>query len=56
MSTEKNAQLKFENYVLFGEVSEDSSPGGILSVSSEGLLQKGKGGSRIYRTFATISR
>ena len=40
MSTEKMHNLKAENYVLLGGLSEDSSPGGSLSDSSEGLLQK----------------
>ena len=31
--------------------TEDFSPGGSLSGSSEGLLQRGKGGARIYRSF-----
>jgi len=43
--------LKVESSVLFGGLSEDSSPGGSLSNSSEGLLCKGKGGAKIYRSF-----
>ena len=45
--------LKVENYVLFGRLSEDlspggilsGSPGGILSGSSEGLFLEGKEGA-----------
>ena len=43
--------LKVENYVLFGGLSEDSSPGGSLSYGSEGLFQRGKEGARTYRGF-----
>ena len=31
--------------------TEDLSPGHRISDSSEGLLQRGKGGARIYRSF-----
>ena len=43
--------LKAENYVLFGGHIEDSSPVDTLSNHSEGLLQRGKGGASIYRSF-----
>ena len=43
--------LKVENYVLFGGLAEDLSPGDSLSDSSEGLLQRGKVGVKIYRGF-----
>ena len=43
MSTEKKMHnLKVENYILFGELSEDFS---------EELLQGGKEGARIHRGF-----
>ena len=48
--------LKVESYVLFSGHSEDFKPGGSLSDSSEGLLQRGKQGARIYRSFATKIR
>ena len=48
--------IKVENYVLFGGLPEDSSLGGRLSGSSEGLLQRGKGEARIYRSFAIKTR
>ena len=41
--------LKVENFVLFGGIFEDLS----LSDRSEGLLQRDKGGARIYSSFAT---
>ena len=31
--------------------TEDLSPGGSLSDSSEGLLQRGREGARVYRSF-----
>ena len=43
--------LKAENYVLFNGISGDLSPAGGFSHRSEGLLQKGKGGARTYRSF-----
>ena len=43
--------LKVENYVLFCGLAEDLSPGDSLSDSSEGLLLRGKGGTRVYRSF-----
>ena len=48
LSTEKKKthNLKVENYVLFGRLSEDLSPGGSLSDSSKGLFPRGKGGSQ----------
>ena len=55
MSPEKVHNLKSENYVLFlGGLPEDSNPGGSFSDSSEGLLQRGKGGSRIYKGFVCL--
>ena len=39
------------HYALFGELVEDLSLGGSLSDSSEGLLRRGKGRARIYRSF-----
>ena len=45
--------LKVENSVLFGGLTEDSSPAGSLSDGSEGLLRRGKGGDRMNRSFAT---
>ena len=41
-----------ENYVLFSGLSEDLSPGD----NSERLLQKDKGGARIYKSFARNNR
>ena len=52
----KKHNLKVENYVLFSRVAEDLSPEGSLSDSSEGLLHRGKGGARLYRSFATKIR
>ena len=43
--------LKVENHVLSGGLAKDLSPGGSLSESSEGLLQKGKGGVRTHERF-----
>lgn len=43
--------LRTENYALFGRLTEDLSLGDSLSNSSEGLLQRGEGGARIYRSF-----
>ena len=47
----QNPRPKGENYVLFGGLPEDLSLGYSLSDSSEGLLRRGKGGARIYRSF-----
>ena len=47
----KKHNIKAENYVLFGIFSEDLSLEDSLSDHSEGLLQKGKGEARIYRSF-----
>ena len=52
VNSKKNANLKTENYVLFGGFAEGLSLGGSLSDNSEGLLWIGKGGARIYRSFA----
>ena len=43
--------LKVENYVLFGGLTEDLSQGYSISDSFEGLFQRRKGGSRINRSF-----
>ena len=48
--------LKVENYVLFGGLSEDFKPRSSLSDGSDGLLQGGQGGARIYRSFSTKFR
>ena len=39
--------LKVENYVLFGRLSEDLSPGDNLSGGSGGHSKEVKGGTRI---------
>ena len=57
--TEKGKQKlnrRVENDVLFTGLTEDSSPGDRLSVSSEELLQGGKEGTRIYRNFCLKSQ
>ena len=51
MEKKKKHKVRAENYVSFGELSEDSSPGSSLSDSSEGLLQRGKGETGIHRGF-----
>ena len=51
VSTEIMHNLKAENYVLFGELTEDLSPEGSFSDSSVGRLWRGGGGARIYRSF-----
>ena len=43
--------LKVEDYVLIGSRAEDLSLENNLTYSSEGLLQRGKGGARIHRRF-----
>ena len=48
LTEKKMHNLKTENYVLFGGLTEDLSPGDSLSDNAEGLFQKGKGGARIY--------
>ena len=48
--------LEVEIYVLFGGLPGNLSPGGRLSYLSEGLVQRGKGGARIYRSFAVKDR
>ena len=45
--------IKIENYLLFGRLSEDLSLGTQLSDTSEGLLGGGKEGDRILEVFAT---
>ena len=52
----KTHDLKAENYVLFGELSEDLSPGGSLSDSSEELLWRGEGGPGSMGVSATKTR
>ena len=48
----KKHNLKVENYVLFDGQNWELKPTGCsLSDSSEGLLQRGKGGARIFRSF-----
>ena len=50
MSAEKKMHnLKVENYVLFGDITENCRPDS--SDSSEELFQRGKGGARIHRSF-----
>ena len=44
--------LKVKNYVLFGRLTKDYSLGYTVSETSEGLLQKCKGGSRYIEGFA----
>ena len=48
--------LKVKNHVLFRGISEDLSPEDRLSDRSEGVLQRDKGGVRIYKSFATKTR
>ena len=43
--------LKGENYVFLGGFSEGLSPEDSNSDNSEGLLQRSKGGARIYSFF-----
>ena len=47
----KMHNLKVENYVLFGRLTKDWSPGDSPSDGSEGPLQRGKGEARIYKNF-----
>ena len=49
----KNAQPESWNYVLFStaDKSADLRPGHSISDNSEELLQRDKGGARIYRSF-----
>ena len=55
--TEKKMQnLKIENYVLFGRLSEGLRLEGNLSDSPEEVLQRGKGGARIYGSCAMKTR
>ena len=50
LSAEKKMHnLKVENYVLFGDITENCRPDS--SDSSEELFQRGKGGARIHRSF-----
>lgn len=51
LSTGEKHNLKVENRVLFSALAKDLSPGGSLSESSAGLLQKAKGGVRIHGRF-----
>ena len=50
----KKYSLRAENYVLFGEYTEDLSLGDSLSDRSERLFQRGKGRAKIYRNFAPL--
>ena len=57
LSTGKEkCNLKVENYILFNGLSEDLSPGGSISDSFGGLLQKDKGATRICKSFARNTR
>lgn len=49
VSTEKNAQRIVENCILYGGHTGNLSPEDGFSDSSEGLLQRDKGGARIHR-------
>ena len=51
LTEKKMNPLKIENYVWFSGHSEDFKPKGQDSDHSEGLLLRGKGGARIYRSF-----
>ena len=48
MVAEKNHNLKVENYVLFGDITESCRPGYNLSESSEELFQRDKGKARMF--------
>ena len=48
--------LKVENYVSLGRISEDLNPEGSLSDRSEGVLQRGKGGAKMHRSFCNKNR
>ena len=48
--------LKVENSVLFGALSENSCLGGSLSDSSERLFPRDKGGARTNRSSATKTK
>ena len=52
----KKKCTKVENYVLFSGLAEALSPESSLSDSSEGLLQGGKGGAWIHRSFCNETR
>ena len=43
--------LKVVSYLLFRHLTEECGPGDSLSESSEELLQRGKGGARIYASY-----
>lgn len=51
LTEQKNAWPEVEQYLLFGGIAEGLNPEGSFSDRSEGLLQRGKGGSRIYMSF-----
>lgn len=53
---QKNANLKIENYIFSGRVSENLSLVHSISDSSKGLLLRGKCGARIDGGFATKAR
>ena len=48
--------LKTKNCVLFGRQTEDLSLGDSLSDGSDRLLQRDKGGARIYEFFKTKAK
>ena len=47
----KKQNLKFKNYLLFGDKNEDLSLQHSISENLEGLFQRGCGKGRIYRSF-----
>ena len=47
----KKHNLKVVNYTLFQNFTEDYSLADSFSNSSEELLQKGKGGAKMYKSF-----
>ena len=51
LKKKKMHNLKVENYVLFGRMTKDQSPGDSLSDRSEGLFQRENGEARRYRSF-----
>ena len=52
----KMHNLKTENYVLFCRQTEDLSLGDSLSDGSDGLLQRDKGGAKIYEFLKNKSK
>ena len=47
----KIQSLTVVSYLLFRYLTEECGPGDSLSESSEKLLQRGKGGARIYASY-----